>query len=101
MTEGPLTVPVDFGYREMAARRERLLAGASPALRARMLGTTPAYRAVETTHWITVDIARGERTIERLLSASVTCRLQRRSLFAYLTDTLSASIRGDPIPALA
>ena len=43
----------------------------------------------------------GERTIERLLSASVTCRLRRRSLFAYLTDVLSASIRGDPIPALA
>jgi len=43
----------------------------------------------------------GERTIERLLSASVTCRLQRRSLFAYLTDLLSASIRGDPIPLLA
>ena len=43
----------------------------------------------------------GERTIERLLSVSVTCRLQRRSLFAYLTDALTASIRGDPIPALA
>ena len=44
---------------------------------------------------------RGERTIERLLSASITCRLQRRSLFAYLTDVLTANIRGDPIPALA
>ena len=43
----------------------------------------------------------GERTIERLLSASLTCRLQRRSLFAYLSDVLSARIRGDPIPALA
>jgi len=43
----------------------------------------------------------GERTIERLLSASITCRLQRRSLYAYLVDVLSASIRGDPIPALA
>jgi transposase len=43
----------------------------------------------------------GERTIERLLSASVTCRLQGRSLFAYLTDALTARIRGDPIPALA
>jgi transposase len=42
----------------------------------------------------------GERTIERLLSASVTCRLQKRSLFAYLTDVLTADIRGDPIPAL-
>jgi len=44
---------------------------------------------------------RGERTIERLLSASVTCRLQGRSLFAYLTDVLNARIRGDPIPLLA
>jgi transposase len=43
----------------------------------------------------------GERTIERLLSASITCRLQRRSLFAYLTDVLGAKIRGDPIPTLA
>ena len=43
----------------------------------------------------------GERTIERLLSASVTCRLQKRSLFAYLADVLSATIRSDPIPALA
>jgi transposase len=43
----------------------------------------------------------GERTIERLLPASITCRLQGRSLFAYLTDVLNASIRGDPIPAPA
>ncbi len=42
----------------------------------------------------------GERTIERLLSASITCRLQKRSLYAYLTDVLTASITGDPIPAL-
>ena len=45
--------------------------------------------------------AGGERTTERLLSAPVTCRLQGRSLFAYLTDVLSAKIRGDPIPLLA
>jgi transposase len=44
---------------------------------------------------------RGERTTERLLSASITCRLQERSLFAYLTDALTAGIRGDPIPTLA
>src|SRR5215218_5506619 len=42
----------------------------------------------------------GERTIERLLSASVTCRLQRRSLFSYLADALGASARGDPVPLL-
>jgi hypothetical protein len=43
----------------------------------------------------------GESTIERLLSASLTRRLQKRSLFAYLTDVIHASICGDPIPALA
>jgi transposase len=43
----------------------------------------------------------GERSIARLLSASVTCRLQKRSLFAYLSDALSAHIRGDPIPLLS
>ena len=42
----------------------------------------------------------GERTIERLLSASQTCRLQRRSLFAYLADVLAAKARGDPVPSL-
>jgi len=45
--------------------------------------------------------AQGERTIERLLSASVTCRLQGRSLFAYLSEVIAARIRGDPIPLLA
>jgi transposase len=43
---------------------------------------------------------RGERTIERLLSASVTCRLRNQSLFAYLTQAITAHARGDPIPAL-
>lgn len=43
----------------------------------------------------------GERFIERALTASVTCRLQRRSLFTYLHELLSAHARGDPLPALA
>jgi transposase len=43
----------------------------------------------------------GERRIARLLSAHTTCRLQHRSLFAYLTDVLSAHARGDPVPLLA
>jgi transposase len=42
----------------------------------------------------------GERRIERLLSAHTTCRLQHRSLFVYLTETLTAHARGDPIPLL-
>jgi len=43
----------------------------------------------------------GERFAERALSASVTCRLQTRSLFGYLADLLTAHSRGDPLPTLA
>jgi transposase len=43
----------------------------------------------------------GERRIERLLSASTTCRLQRRSLLEYLDQLLTAHTRGDPLPRLA
>src|SRR5262249_28334089 len=43
----------------------------------------------------------GERFIERALSASVTCRLQRRSLLSYLAELLTAHARGDPLPTLA
>jgi transposase len=43
---------------------------------------------------------RGERTLERLLSASITCRLRKQSLYTYLTQVITAHARGDPIPAL-
>ena len=43
----------------------------------------------------------GERRIERLLSAHTTCRLQGRSLFAYLSELLAAQARGDPVAVLA
>ena len=43
----------------------------------------------------------GERRLERLLSAHTTCRLQRRSLHAYLVDLLRAHARSDPLPLLA
>jgi transposase len=42
----------------------------------------------------------GERFAERAQSAAATCRLQRRSLFAYLRELLVAHNRGDPFPAL-
>ena len=42
----------------------------------------------------------GEERIARLLSVHTTCRLQGRSLFAYLADALSAHARGDPVPLL-
>lgn len=43
---------------------------------------------------------RGALATERLLSAAISCRLQGRSLFAYLTEVAQASIRGQPAPAL-
>jgi len=43
----------------------------------------------------------GEKRIARLLSAHTTCRLQHRSLHAYLIDLLAARARGDPAPLLA
>ena len=42
----------------------------------------------------------GERFAERAHSAAATCRLQGRSLFAYLCDLLVTHNRGDPFPAL-
>ncbi len=42
----------------------------------------------------------GEKRIARLLSAHTTCRLQGRSLHAYLIALLSAHARGDPTPLL-
>lgn len=43
----------------------------------------------------------GERFAERALSAAATCRQQRRSLFTYLSELITAHSRGDPFPALA
>jgi transposase len=43
----------------------------------------------------------GELRVARLLSAHTTCRLQHRSLFAYLTNATTAHARGDPTPLLS
>ena len=43
----------------------------------------------------------GEQRVARLLSAHTTCRLQRRSLHAYLIDVLTARAHGQPAPLLA
>ncbi len=44
--------------------------------------------------------AQGALATERLLSAAISCRLQGRSLFAYLVEVTQASIRGQPRPTL-
>lgn len=43
----------------------------------------------------------GEQRVARLLSAHTTCRLQNRSLYAYLTDAITAHTHGDPAPLLS
>jgi transposase len=43
----------------------------------------------------------AEQRIARLLSAHTTCRLQGRSLHAYLIDVLTANAAGQPAPLLA
>jgi transposase len=43
----------------------------------------------------------GEQRTARLLSTHTTCRLQRRSLHAYLIDVLTAQAAGQPAPLLA
>ena len=40
------------------------------------------------------------RFAERALSAAATCRLQRCSLFTYLSELITAHTRGDPFPVL-
>lgn len=43
----------------------------------------------------------GEQRTARLVSAHTTCRLQARSLHAYLIDALTAQATGQPAPLLA
>jgi transposase len=42
----------------------------------------------------------GERFAERALSTAATCRQQKRSMFEFITQLLTAHTRGDPLPAL-
>jgi transposase len=42
----------------------------------------------------------GERFAERMLSVSQTCRLQRRSLFGFLVEAVTAASRASPAPSL-
>ena len=42
----------------------------------------------------------GERFAERMLSISQTCRLQRRSLFGFLVEAITATSRASPAPSL-
>lgn len=43
----------------------------------------------------------GALATERLLSAAISCRLQRRSLFDYLVEVAQTTTHGQPTPALA
>jgi hypothetical protein len=77
---------IDYGYREAAQRRERLLAAQSPAVRARIAGTRAAYGSVPTAARITVDLASGTRLIERYVRDPDDARDQRRDLRAKIRE---------------
>ena len=110
--------PIIRGYAAKRARNKRCRGMARNLLKAwPALWTFAAHRGVEPTNNHAERALRGaviyrklslgsqseagERRIERLLSAHTTCRLQRRSLFVYLADVLTARARGDPVPLLA
>jgi hypothetical protein len=44
--------------------------------------------------------ASGSRFIERMLTVSETCRLQKRSVFDYLTAAVEAHFQRQPAPSL-
>lgn len=67
---------VDYGYGASVARRERLLAAAAPAVRARVLGLAPTHAETCAAHNIEVDLGTGLRTIERGVSSGQLERLQ-------------------------
>jgi transposase len=50
----------------------------------------------KTSHGTQTD--HGDRLVERLLTMRETCRLQGRRLHSYLTDVITASLNGQPIP---
>jgi hypothetical protein len=60
---------------------------AQPARRSHLPQTLPREQSED-----------GEKRIQRLLSASITRRLQRRSLFQYLSELLTAHACSDPAP---
>ncbi|NLF70852.1 MAG: transposase [Candidatus Anammoximicrobium sp.] len=44
--------------------------------------------------------ARGSRFVERMLTTIETCRLQKRSVFEYLTLAVKAHLSKQPAPSL-
>ena len=81
---------MDLRQKSMASNRQTTTPNAASASRF-------IYRKLQ----LGTQCDRGERSIERLLSASITWRLRQQSLFAYLTEVITAHARGDPIPALS
>jgi transposase len=42
----------------------------------------------------------GSRFVERILTATTTCRLQDRNVFAFITEACQAASLGRPAPSL-
>ncbi|MEZ4232753.1 MAG: hypothetical protein R3B89_26485 [Polyangiaceae bacterium] len=59
----------------------------------------PTLRAVAQEE-LRLQSERGERYAERIMTVAHTLRKQKRSLLAFLTDTLKAQLRRKPHPSL-
>lgn len=44
--------------------------------------------------------AKGSRFVERILTVSETCRLQKRNAYQYLVEAMEARFAGDSAPSL-
>ena len=44
--------------------------------------------------------SKGSRFVERMLTITETCRLQKRSVFEYLTEAVQANFNSKPAPSL-
>jgi transposase len=50
--------------------------------------------------WFGTQVANGSRFVERALTVIETCRLQKRSAFAYVTEAVEAHMAGRKAPSL-
>ncbi len=95
--------PIIRSFAAKRARNKRCRGMARNLLKAwPALWTFAAHDSVQPTnnHAERGQSHNGELRTARLLSAHTTCRLQQRSLFAYLTDAIAAHARGEPAPLL-
>ena len=97
MIDRPRSTIVDCGYREAADRRERLVANASPAVRARILGTRPACGA--NSEGTATGGARGE--VDRLQREIRELALEQKTMQGELEELRRQQAMAPPCCGIA